>query len=507
MRYRTSKTIYRYLLKGSLISLILIIMTGTAAALAASLPEDMAELMTPEEMTAGSPENGIVRIVAGTVDDNGSFSRRSTASGFIVSREGNTVYIVTAMHSVDYGSEGSVRVVIKNDSTVEATIEQPFREKDFCILSAEDKFRDKDIVPVRVSALDPEGERLSEGDEVTALGYPASLGSSSEFSAADVSGEKGKAVSGPEGSGYIKFDAKAPDGFDGGPLTDKDGYAVGLVNSKIYGGSGALDISDVDAALYKEGLTYRSKDKDLMYSELYELCAGVEEQYDAADKDTRERLTRVWKESVELMQEAPYDRDRLSRALSDYKELVSVGGRRMETPLKIVIALAAVIVFLSVKLIMLILWNDAHGKVPDIAGAGVQPALNAGAASMDNRERRSGARNVNAGRSAPASARSVNAGRNAPARLMLLKTGEVFTLNAGVTSLGKSSDSDISIQYNKKVSRHHARIEYRNGGYYLRDLNSTNGSYVNGVSADAAGVMLKAGDIIRLADEELQFLQ
>lgn len=498
MSCNDSKNIYNYLLKGSLICLLLILMIGTAAALAASLPEDMTEIAAPEELMTDRAANGIVRIVAGTADENGSFNKRSTANGLIVSKEGNTVYIITALHSVDYGSDGSIRVVIKNDSTVEATIEQPYRENDFCILSAENKFNDKDAVPLRASALDPDGDKLSEGDEVTVLAYPSYLGSSAEFSASDVAAYKGKVTkSASDNYGYIETDAAVPDSCDGGVLADKDGYIVGLVNTKPSGGGlTALDITDVDTALYKEGMAYRSKDKDLMYKELFDLCANIQEQYNKADKDTRNEILRCREEALEILKDSPYDRDLLSHALTKYKDVIAGGGLRMDTALKLVIVLAVIIIFLSVRLVTLIIWNDRHGAVPELAGSGSQPGRHAGGKSGETREIRPPSKKSGVAKNTPVTA-----------RLIMLRTGEMFTLGSGVTSLGKSSDSDISIHDNRKVSRHHALIESRDGAFRLRDQNSTNGSYVNGIPVDTGGVTLKPGDIIRLADEEIQFVQ
>jgi len=53
------------------------------------------------------------------------------------------------------------------------------------------------------------------------------------------------------------------------------------------------------------------------------------------------------------------------------------------------------------------------------------------------------------------------------------------------------------------VSRQHAVIERYERGYLLRDLGSTNGSYVNGQRTDAE--MLHPGDVIELGGTVLTF--
>ncbi len=68
--------------------------------------------------------------------------------------------------------------------------------------------------------------------------------------------------------------------------------------------------------------------------------------------------------------------------------------------------------------------------------------------------------------------------------------------------IGRQSGLDLHIHSNN-VSRHHAEILEMDGRLILRDLNSTNGSFINHnpVHGDA---QLKAGDILHIADVELR---
>ncbi len=60
-------------------------------------------------------------------------------------------------------------------------------------------------------------------------------------------------------------------------------------------------------------------------------------------------------------------------------------------------------------------------------------------------------------------------------------------------------DRNVSIPFlDKRLSRRHALVQYvTDQGFYLQDLNSTNGSYVNGEPVRRP-VLLKDGDLIRL---------
>ena len=65
---------------------------------------------------------------------------------------------------------------------------------------------------------------------------------------------------------------------------------------------------------------------------------------------------------------------------------------------------------------------------------------------------------------------------------------------------GKSSDYKLEEQF---ISRVHARIYEEMNGYYIEDLNSSNGTFVNGEKLKPhTQVMFQLGDIIMLADME-----
>jgi serine/threonine-protein kinase len=61
--------------------------------------------------------------------------------------------------------------------------------------------------------------------------------------------------------------------------------------------------------------------------------------------------------------------------------------------------------------------------------------------------------------------------------------------------VGRSSQAQISVRDDKMLSRNHFLIEFNPPACYLRDLNSTNGTIVNGLRV-AEGVLLRDGDTI-----------
>jgi hypothetical protein len=86
----------------------------------------------------------------------------------------------------------------------------------------------------------------------------------------------------------------------------------------------------------------------------------------------------------------------------------------------------------------------------------------------------------------------------------LLVTGDKRLLvgPAGAT-LGRSRECDVVLQ-DVNVSRRHAEVRPRGGGWVVSDLGSTNGVVLNGRRIDHAEV-LKAGDEIELGTTRLTF--
>ena len=77
--------------------------------------------------------------------------------------------------------------------------------------------------------------------------------------------------------------------------------------------------------------------------------------------------------------------------------------------------------------------------------------------------------------------------------------GFTYQLNRGVTTVGKSSQSDFQITTDNTVSRVHLKILEKDGDYVLHDLESTNGTRLNGKRVFEP-VVLQTDDIIELGD-------
>lgn len=83
-------------------------------------------------------------------------------------------------------------------------------------------------------------------------------------------------------------------------------------------------------------------------------------------------------------------------------------------------------------------------------------------------------------------------------------SGESHDLSA-VTIIGRSAECQIVIA-DPRVSRRHAMVRKQDGGFYLFDLGSFNGSYLNGSRVTAAR-QLRHGDVITFADHEFHYAE
>jgi signal transduction histidine kinase/DNA-binding response OmpR family regulator len=85
-----------------------------------------------------------------------------------------------------------------------------------------------------------------------------------------------------------------------------------------------------------------------------------------------------------------------------------------------------------------------------------------------------------------------------------LNPGQIFELAGPELTLGRHPNCEIVLS-NSEVSRFHARLLHQPDGYFLEDLNSRNGTYVNGQRIEGRQ-RLADGDHLELSDVELTFL-
>ncbi|MBR3200969.1 MAG: FHA domain-containing protein [Mogibacterium sp.] len=515
-----------------MIALIMIIMPQ--AALAASSHSEMNGLAEPQTVSDVDAATGVVRIVTGINDTNGKFKADHTFSGFVVGDTGNGgVYIVTTWHNVNHGQDAAIHVIVKNDTAVDALVESYSVEQDFCIISA-GGLNGKTALPLRITEYDEEGDTLSEGAEVKALGFNSEAASGTEFSASDVKVNTGTIKSmalKKDSATYISHTADISGGLDGGPLVDEHGYVIGINNPKASGddGSCALLIQEADKLLDSAGIQHQTKDKDALYGKLYKLCDQSIGTYKKVKKEYKDDFKDAIQNAIKVMGESRYNRKALQGAFSKLQTTLDTSELKPSKLLYLIIALGALIAFLVFKLVTLVIWNrryeaDNPGAAPQKKGKKNKPAEQKPVKEKKQKAAAKKPEKAAPVKATPAKAAPVKAApdkvmpaavlrpepdngnnENVP-RAIVRRTGAVYELKKNIMTIGRSRDADICIEGNEYVAKMHAMIENRKGTYFIHDMGSINGTYLNGQRVTGNGIRLISGDLISVANEEITYI-
>ena len=92
------------------------------------------------------------------------------------------------------------------------------------------------------------------------------------------------------------------------------------------------------------------------------------------------------------------------------------------------------------------------------------------------------------------------------AKLVLLSagmTGRSHELKVDKTTIGRVDDNTFQIA-EPSVSSHHCEVLLRGSDVVVRDLNSTNGTYVNGERVHAQR-LLADGDVVKVGNRSFRF--
>jgi len=84
------------------------------------------------------------------------------------------------------------------------------------------------------------------------------------------------------------------------------------------------------------------------------------------------------------------------------------------------------------------------------------------------------------------------------------RRGKRYPLTGLIKEIGRTSDCDLCIPDDERMSRLHARLDWDGTDWIVVDLGSTNGIFVNGEKV--AERKLRAGDVLEVGDTHLRYL-
>ena len=112
----------------------------------------------------------------------------------------------------------------------------------------------------------------------------------------------------------------------------------------------------------------------------------------------------------------------------------------------------------------------------------------------------------------PAAAAAAGLGRSQSRRKVVrlvvqrspsLEEGSEFPIDSAPVTVGRGGQNDLVLEGDEFASARHARIEARGDGVWVQDLDSTNGTYVNGKRVIGAQ-RVDPGDVLRVGETDLR---
>lgn len=425
------------------------------------------------EEPVSDARKGIVEVYSGFSDQEGTFYRMKHGSGFLICNDEKGTFIVTN-HTIlknsreekeEYCSANGIameneqmpdvaRIVVRDDVTVEAAVVTESEEWDFSILSVGQAVGEK--IPLKLG----DSGQLMVGDAVYALGYPdntENLG----FTAADAEICQGVIQdkdAGQSGKSYLQHSARVSEGNMGGPLLDADGYVVGI-NCKehsdaVSARNFSIPVSAVLDVLDNFGIEYQSREED-------ELTEHRKLQTVTCLLGGLIVLLSVWLISILVLNRRDKAKSITGEKNTKEKELVPVISKEPH-------AAGNAVTQEQDKTVELPVSRDNKNKMPKGSGGFLQ--------------------------------------RTTDLKMIRIGTGETVIMDKKEYIIGKSPEqADFPVLDNRAVSRRHACFSWEEDEYFICDLGSSNGTYLQGERLlEGNPVKLRDGDLVMLADEKFQ---
>lgn len=511
-------------------------------------------------------KKGIVEIQSGFNDANGLFRMVKSGSGFLLSNTEGKTYIIagnsiaqTSKNEIEkfcgnqeiaienLSLDDVTKVVVKGDVTVDVSLDTDSEKKDFAILSTGNVLNEKKSLRLR------DDFQWEAGDKIYLLAF-RQREENQEYIASDVNMYQGKIENRDislDSEYSFNFSAELPEDCTGGVLLDEEGYVIGIRNDGMSNASNdyhvATSITEIIEVLDNWTIYYESALKDQGRNDLRELYQECTQMCDSGrykKKSVQEMQTALEEvKALENMTEVS-----LESTQDAYEQLRSVKEKMVQKMEKIQLifwTLAGIIAILLIWLILLLVRNYLDKK-KEQEKRGTDQTKNRTRRSVSNDQRRSfsafnqieAQKNNNLAGSSQSlenlqqSQTGVHQNSSASQKvnnldnrdwedngsmdlrvlerqqkevllsLLRVRSGEEFTLSQDRTVIGKGMDADIQIKGNTAVSRKHAEIQHVEGGYCIRDLESLNGTFVNGRKLRSLeSQQIGAGDELVLANE------
>ena len=424
-----------------------------------------------------------------------------------------------------------------NGQKVEATVNTAAGGDSFAILSLSSRINSR--IPVEFS-----NRTLEKEDPVYAVGTlsekpaPAKQEFFGRLSSVTDKRKKGNST-------YIDFEGSFTDLAGGCPLVDINQKVVGLITDGAGGRGTAVDIKTIEAALDKANIEYYmtgadgvTKKDSVSKNELIALVnQAVSIDRAIYTPESLKVLDEAVNEAKAVMNDPDASKNRVTKVSVPLEKAISSLTKIDNRPKYIRLCVIAAIVLILIVAVIVVLRNMKKPKLEDWEKEEAKEKKKAARQKGKNRklkdtepddgwqqkahdrtdsERRKeddddeddgdGETGVLNKKDGDEDTGVLNRG-GAVAFLSNTDNGRMITVNKDAFVIGKSaSDSDYRIKGNTSVSRKHCRVLRRGTNFFIEDLGSTNGTYVDGEKVEPGDQEpLFDGQEIMIADEKYIF--
>lgn len=452
-----------------------------------------------------------------------------------------------------------IEVVVMRDVTIEATIVNESDIMDFAILKLSQELYDRTYLPLRSSS------EIKQTEQIYSLGFPGGISAwqdANTYTSEDVTITAGQ-VNKLNTIGtvdYIQHGAQISGGNSGGPLVDEAGAVIGInvftAGAQFESGySYALAIDQPIQVLDSLGIAYTKNtdpvsvdtdtDNDVTESEPEEDTTPAE-TVETDKSELRSALTEagmldttMYEDDEQMVQfnnalsaaKRVSDNDAATQEEIDSAAAELSAAQSALTPkaessamVWIIVAIAAVVVIAVIVIVVLVTGSKKKAKNAMGAAAPAASFAQPGGFQPVGRTPAPSTPSVfppmqNAGETevlGQGSNETTVLGQGSNETTVLsrnlgvltrTKTNEKISVNTNGFVIGRErAKVNYCVSDNTSVGRTHIRISSRGNDVVVEDLQSRNGTFVNGVKISAGQpVVLSDGDKIALSDEEFVY--
>lgn len=514
---------------------IVLLLVSFSMLLIAGLPV-CAESTVAVNEAVKNDRKGVVQVRLVYTDENGKQVPIQGGTGFLIGTDNTSRTVITNNHVITVSDQNieslkhlfpgfdvskvTIDVVIKGDVTIGATYKQGSADVDFAILELSQSIGGKE--PLKL-AEDSELDDIAT-QAVFALGFP-DVGSYVEdfpkYTSDQVNitsgtiGQQSLLI----GRKILQHNSDMSYGNSGGPLVNTDGVVIG-VNTATLAGTGynvAVDIREVSSILDMLNIAYESTGTksatpestlaDGTVVDKTELTKGLAS---AEGKD----IGKYTDDTVSILKGAINDAKAVNNDVNATKEAVQNATKDLNTAMTglkektstnwILIGGIAVAVIIIVIVVIIII-SKSNKKTKKIhVKKDKDSTTGMGFHGFDD-----GTDSTSViGGSEGIGGTTLLEDPSVPYAILQRKSpSESITINKLLFTIGKEKKKvDYCVSDNTSVSRVHAVIQCKDGAFYIKDFNTTNGTFVNDIRmGKGQEIKLKNGDNIKLSNVEFEF--